>query len=104
MSESFPVIYGKLDEYPEGRCELVLEFWQDLKDDGRGYEFFNEPYLAYPFPIFRITTKEDYIFGDSFWDIFHQYPFHICHVLRLDSGEYDVRFKIASKAEKTDGD
>jgi len=104
MTDGFPVIFGKLDEYPEGRCELVLEFWQDLKDDGDSAKFFNEPYVAYPCLIFGISTKEGFIFDDEFWGIFHQYPFRICHILILESGVYDVRFKIASKSEKTDGD
>jgi len=99
MTEFFPVIYGKLDEYPEGRCELVLEFWRDLRDSGIGMSatFFIEPYLAYADPIFGITTKGDYIFDDSFWNVFHQYPFHICHILRLETDLYDLRFKIGGK-------
>lgn len=56
---------------------------------------FEKPYLAYPDPIFGIRTRPPYIFDDTFWDIFHVCPLHICHIAWLaKEGIYEIRFKI----------
>lgn len=76
------------------------KFWEALCDAKLG-EYFNEPYLAFPDPIYGISTRPGFIFDDAFWDIFHSFQFHICHVTALvNEGEdfgirrvFDLRFK-----------
>lgn len=60
---------------------------------------YGKPYIAYPYPIFGIKTQPGgYIFDDAFWDVFHAYPFHICHIAWLTEEEvYEVRFKVSDK-------
>ena len=64
---------------------------------------YGEPYIVYPDPIYAIRTQPGYIFDDTFWDVFHTYPFHICHVAWL-AGEkvFEIRFRI-DEAEVKEG-
>jgi len=68
------------------------------------YQLYERPYLAFPDPIFGITTRPGHLFDDVFWDVFHAYPLHICHVTRLDEGAqldprrvHDIRFRVDEK-------
>lgn len=63
--------------------------------------YFERPYLAFPDPIFGIKTLPGYIFDDTFWDVFHAHPLHVCHVTRLTAGPqfdegrvFDIRFRV----------
>lgn len=63
---------------------IVAKFWEELPTvygDEDINQYFTKPELcANEKIIHAIRTKEDYIFDDYFWDIFHKYPFHICHI------------------------
>lgn len=39
--------------------------------------------------IYKIKTKKDFIFDDAFWNVFHKYSFHICHI---SWKEHELRF------------
>ena len=61
----------------------INNFWKEIKirTDNRNNPFFTKPEVCYKEQhIYKIQTREDYIFDDDFWDIFHKYPFHICHI------------------------
>jgi hypothetical protein len=59
---------------------VIKQFWKDLVS-GEHDRYFTKPKLCHKHEkIYKIQTKEDYIFADNFWDIFHKYPFHICHI------------------------
>lgn len=84
--------------------EEVSAFWEELEKAYGGIDI-NE---IFTFPtrcweresIYGIQTKEDYIFDDAFWNIFHKYPFHICHIgLIYDPSQprLELRFKIIPK-------
>ncbi len=73
------------------------ELWDALIESGQD-EYFQKPYLAFPDPIYGISTRPGFIFDDSFWDVFHSLSLHICHVTVLvnKSGTnrvFDLRFK-----------
>jgi hypothetical protein len=65
--------------------------------------YYTPPYLAYNNPIYGITTRPGFIFDDDFWDVFHSFSFHICHVTSLINESegfglhrvFDLRFKPA---------
>ncbi len=77
--------------------------WYALQAAGIS-QYYDEPYLAFPEPIWGITTRPGFIFDDSFWDVFHSLALHICHVTVLvNEGEnfgleraFDLRFKLAA--------
>lgn len=80
---------------------VVARFWQEL---GEQQAHYSEPEMVYPDPIFRIKTKETFMFDDYFWQVFQKYPFGICHVTFLTehlTGEggsneqvFDLRFNV----------
>lgn len=74
---------------------IVTKFWEELLKaygDIDTNDIFTKPELCWEGEkIYAIQTKEDYIFDDAFWDVFHKYPFHICHV---SYKEHELRFKI----------
>lgn len=84
---------------------IVDAFFKDLlASSSEAGSFYNKPYLAFPDPIFGIDTKPGHIFDDVFWDVFHVYPLHVCHVTRLTDGPqfdeervFEVRFKVDYK-------
>lgn len=81
---------------------IVDAFFKDLLSSGPHMkEIFEEPYVAFPWPIFGINTRPGYIFDDTFWDVFHVHPLHVCHVTRLTDGlqfdegrVFEIRFKV----------
>lgn len=74
----------------------VKDFWKELKRKNK--KFFTKPDLCWKDEaIYKIQTKEDYTFEDSFWDIFHKYPFHICHInygCKGNDNKYEIRFRV----------
>lgn len=90
----------------------IEAFWEELKDAYGGediHKMFTIPEKCYrgsvlglPLVskdehIYRIETKEDYIFDDAFWDVFHEYPFHVCHI---SWRKHELCFKIITESEK----
>ncbi len=78
---------------------LMDELWEALKLSGQD-KYFQRPYIAFPEPIYGISTRPGFIFDDIFWDVFHSFSFHICHVTALvnENGSnrvFDLRFKRA---------
>ena len=63
---------------------IITKFWKELSKaygDESINQFFTKPKLCWKGQrIYAIQTKEDYIFDDPFWEVFHKYPFHICHI------------------------
>jgi len=80
----------------------VDELWDALVEAGLDM-FYEKPYLAFPYPIWGISTKPGFIFDDSFWDVFHSLSLHICHVTTLVNEDanfgpyrvFDLRFKMS---------
>lgn len=80
---------------------LVAKFWAELGDQ---QAFYTEPEMVYSDPIFRMKTRDTFMFDDSFWEVFQRYPFAICHVTFLtkyltgDNGVdelvFDLRFAV----------
>lgn len=81
--------------------EKAAEFWDALDIQ---QEWMNPPTLVQkePQPIWKMTTKEGYLFDDAFWEVFQSFPFKICHVsysgapwsLEGGSPEMVVRFTL----------
>lgn len=80
----------EMDDFWRALCKAKLD------------PYFTRPYIAFPeAPIYGISTRPGFIFDDAFWDVFHSFPFHICHVTALvneseDFGVhriFDLRFK-----------
>jgi hypothetical protein len=66
------------DKLSERLEEQTRQFWLALDQE---QEWFVEPYLAeYGPDVFVMQTKPGFIFDDSFWEIFQQFSFRICHV------------------------
>jgi len=70
---------------------------------------YGRPFIAHPDPIYGIKTLRGYIFDDAFWDVFHSYPFRICHIAWLaDEEVYEIRFKtvdeVMDEYRRTEGD
>ena len=65
------------------KITTIKQFWKEIKitTDNKGNPFFTKPEVCDEEEyIYKIQTREDYIFDDTFWDVFHEYPFHICHI------------------------
>ena len=79
----------------------VSKFWNELKKEGQN-KFFTKPILCRKSDIvYKIQTKDDFIFEDSFWDVFHKYSFHICHINYGCYGSiYEMRFRIEHRKIK----
>jgi hypothetical protein len=61
---------------------------------------YGKPRVVYPYPIFSIKTLPGYIFDDTFWDVFHAYPLHICHIAWLaEEAAFEIRFKVDETEE-----
>lgn len=84
---------------------IVDDFWRAL---GKNQEYYTKPEKVYDDPIYRIKTKDAFMFDDGFWEVFQAYPFKICHITFLDvllTGEggsdekvFDLRFALKSVA------
>jgi hypothetical protein len=64
---------------PGGPETTAGEFWEAL---GIQREWLTEPQIMYDEDelIWKMTAKEGFLFDDSFWEVFVQFPFKICHV------------------------
>lgn len=81
--------------------DLIKNLYVDLLAlSPEAVEWYGEPYIAYSDPIYGIKTLPGFIFDDAFWDVFHSYPFHICHICWLDDEKvYEIRFKPVERDE-----
>jgi hypothetical protein len=90
---------------------VLAKFWNAL---GSQQDYFESPDVPFSDPIFRIRTRPGFIFDDSFWDVWHSFPFHVCHVAyygperqedsthekrMADFGIYEMRFKPTTRKE-----
>lgn len=77
---------------------MVKKFWEELKKaygDVSSELMFTTPEKCWEDEhIYAIKTKEDFIFDDTFWDVFHKYPFHICHI---SWKQHELRFRVEVK-------
>lgn len=71
----------------------IERFWNEINSRPDG-PYFKIPIHVYSPNNWKIETELGYIFDDPFWDVFHKYDFHVCHVVQLSSGEYDLRFRL----------
>ena len=85
----------------------IKRFWDAF---GSQREWLEEPRKVFDDPIYMMRTKPGFIFDDSFWGVFHSFPFKICHVAyygpeRLedgdrmqDTGVFELRFAPSQSA------
>lgn len=45
-----------------------------------GQDWWDKPWLDWEDPIYVMRTRPGYVFDDPFWDVFHSFGFHVCHV------------------------
>ncbi|KKL70015.1 hypothetical protein LCGC14_2109120 [marine sediment metagenome] len=65
------------------------EFWLAL---GHQQPWLTEPQKVEDGPVWKMHTRPGYIFDDTFWATFRNFPFYICHVAyygpeRLEDGD-----------------
>lgn len=80
---------------------MVERFWSAL---GHQQEWLEVPQKVSEEPIYMVRTQPGFIFDDAFWEVFHTFPFKICHIAyygpgRLedgnrmrDTGIFELRF------------
>lgn len=70
---------------------------------GPQMDYYERPFVGHDDPIFVIRTRPGVIFDDDFWEVFHRFPFKICHVAYYGPArsQDDVLVKAAGATDST---